>query len=71
MGMQKMEVGTMKANSPMETLMASLNIMGRDKFQEMPGRGLVGEILYPIPERSDWEDMDINMQGEFGGRVSS
>ena len=67
MGVEKLEVVTMKTNKPMQGLMASLNILGREEIREAPGRGVIGEILYPIPEKVDWADVD--MQIEFGDQA--
>lgn len=63
---QPLTSGTMKSNQAMQAVMASLNIPGRDEIQEAPERGVVGEILYVVPETVDWE---IDLQLEFGGPV--
>ena len=68
MGVEKLEAGTMKLNKPFQALMASLNLPGKDEIIEAPGRGVVGEILYRIPETVDWEDLDLKV--EFGGLAS-
>jgi RimJ/RimL family protein N-acetyltransferase len=68
MGIEKMELRTMRANKATQTLMESLDITGRDEIKEMPGVGDVAEILYTIPEKVDWEDLDTQI--EFGGRAS-
>lgn len=67
MGIRRLQAGTMKSNQAMQAVMASLNIPGRDEIQESPGRGIVGEILYEIPETVDWEEIDLQL--EFGGPV--
>lgn len=67
-GIEKMEARTVKANKPMQAVMASLKIPGRDEIKEMPGRGVVGDIVYEIPQKVSWEDFDMRV--EFGGLAS-
>ncbi|CRG89285.1 hypothetical protein PISL3812_06321 [Talaromyces islandicus] len=67
LGIKRLEAGTMKSNQAMQALMARLNIPGRDEIKEAPGRGVVAEILYDIPETVEWE---IDLQLEFGGPMA-
>jgi RimJ/RimL family protein N-acetyltransferase len=68
MGVEKLAAGTMKANKQLQAMMASLKIQGKEEGTEVPGRGVVGEIKYAIPETVGWEDLDLKV--EFGAPAS-
>lgn len=62
MGMT-IEAGTMKANGPMRGLMKSLGIAEVEEIVDIPGRGVVAELVYKIDRRALKE---IDMRVEFG-----
>ncbi|KAH8698781.1 hypothetical protein BGW36DRAFT_460630 [Talaromyces proteolyticus] len=66
-GLERLQAGTMKSNEPMRALMASLKIPERDEIQAVPGRGVVGEVLFEIPTNTEWQDLDLQVQ--FGQSV--
>jgi RimJ/RimL family protein N-acetyltransferase len=61
------EAGTMKINKPMRVLAANLGLEETDEIKEVPGRGIVAEILYKDIEREKWKDLDMKV--EFTGPV--
>jgi RimJ/RimL family protein N-acetyltransferase len=61
------EAGTMKVNKPMRALATSLGLKEKDEIKEVPGRGVVAEILYKDIAREKWKDLDMKV--EFTGPV--
>ena len=59
--------GTMKANVPMRSLAKSLGFVEREEVLEVPGRGVVAEILFEDFRQERWKDLEMNV--EFLGPV--
>jgi RimJ/RimL family protein N-acetyltransferase len=60
-------VGTMKANNLMCALAKSLGFEEREEIVDIPGRGVIAEVLFSIDHAKwrDWKDYEINI--EFKG----
>jgi RimJ/RimL family protein N-acetyltransferase len=56
--------GTMKANKPMRALAASLGLEEKEEILDIPGRGVVAELIFIIDQRR-WKDFEMNI--EFKG----
>lgn len=63
------EAGTMKHNTPMRALAKSVGLVETDEIKEMPGQGVVAEILFKNIEREKWRDLDMVV--EFKDQVAS
>lgn len=57
--------GTMKANKPMRAIAKSLDFKEREELLEVPGRGVVAEILFEGIDYKRWKDLEMNV--EFKG----
>jgi hypothetical protein len=49
----------------MRALAASLGLEETEEIKEVPGRGVVAEVLYKNIPREKWRDLDMNV--EFRG----
>jgi hypothetical protein len=56
------EAGTMKVNKPMRALATSLGLEETDEIKEVPGRGIVAEILYKDIAREKWKNLDMKVE---------
>jgi RimJ/RimL family protein N-acetyltransferase len=54
--------GTMKANLPMRAVMKSLGIEETDGVFEIPGFGVVNDILYEKINKEDWKDFEFQVE---------
>ena len=57
--------GTMLANKPMRALAATLGFTEREELLQIPGRGVVAELLFEDIDYKRWKDLDMNV--EFTG----
>jgi len=57
--------GTMLANKPMRALAASLGFTEREELLQIPGRGVVAELLFENVDYKRWKY--LNMSVEFTG----
>ncbi|KAK4074503.1 uncharacterized protein Triagg1_5099 [Trichoderma aggressivum f. europaeum] len=53
------EAGTMKYNIPMRALGKSVGLVEMEEAKELPGRGVVADILFKNIEREKWRDLDM------------
>jgi RimJ/RimL family protein N-acetyltransferase len=60
-------VGTMKANKPMRALATSLGFEEREEIVDIPGKGVIAEVVFSIDNAKwrAWKDYEINV--EFKG----
>ncbi|KAL6826294.1 hypothetical protein V8C40DRAFT_243905 [Trichoderma camerunense] len=63
------EAGTMKYNIPMRRLAKSVGLIETEENKELPGRGVVADILFKNIEREKWRDLDMVV--EFKDQVVS
>ncbi|KAM0259208.1 hypothetical protein ACHAQJ_003413 [Trichoderma viride] len=63
------EAGTMKHNTSMRALAKSVGLAETDEIKELPGKGVVAEILFKNIEREKWRDLDMVV--EFKDQVVS
>lgn len=63
------EAGTMKYNTSMRAMAKSVGLVETDEIKELPGQGVVAEILFKNIERAKWRDLDIVV--EFRDQVAS
>jgi RimJ/RimL family protein N-acetyltransferase len=53
------EAGTMKHNAPMRALAKRVGLVETDEIKEIPGQGVVAEVLFKNIEREKWRDLDM------------
>lgn len=58
---QIIEAGTMKDNTAMRALARSLGLEETDEVKEVPGRGIVAEVLFKNIPSEKWMGLDINV----------
>lgn len=63
------EAGTMKHNTPMRAVAKSVGLVETEEIKELPGQGVVAEILFKDIEREKWRDLDMVV--EFEDRIAS
>jgi len=63
------EAGTMKYNTSMRALAKSVGLVETDEIKEIPGRGVVADLLFKNIEREKWRDLDMVV--EFRDQVAS
>jgi len=63
------EAGTMKYNTPMRALAKSVGLVETDEIKEIPGRGVVADLMFKNIEREKWRDLDMVV--EFKDQVAS
>ncbi|KAL7910233.1 hypothetical protein GGI35DRAFT_360356 [Trichoderma velutinum] len=63
------EAGTMKYNIPMRRLAKSVGLVETEEIKELPGRGVVADLLFKNIEREKWRDLDMVV--EFKDQVVS
>ncbi|KAM3066983.1 hypothetical protein ACMFMG_007125 [Clarireedia jacksonii] len=63
------EAGTMKYNTSMRALAKSVGLVETDETKEIPGQGVVAEIMFKNIEREKWRDLDMVV--EFKDQVAS
>ncbi|KAL7962351.1 hypothetical protein V8C34DRAFT_270062 [Trichoderma compactum] len=63
------EADTMKYNIPMRALGKSVGLVETEEMKELPGRGVVADILFKNIEREKWSDLDMVV--EFKDQVVS
>ncbi|KAL3420329.1 hypothetical protein PVAG01_08828 [Phlyctema vagabunda] len=63
------EAGTMKYNTAMRALARSVGLVETDEVKEIPGKGVVADLLFKNIEREKWRDLDMVV--EFRDQVAS
>jgi RimJ/RimL family protein N-acetyltransferase len=63
------EAGTMKHNTSMRALAKSVGLVETEEIKELPGQGVVAEILFKDIEREKWRDVDMVV--EFKDQITS
>ncbi|GFP60293.1 hypothetical protein ACSS6W_000103 [Trichoderma asperelloides] len=63
------EAGTMKHNTSMRAMAKSIGLVETDEIKEVPGMGVVAELLFKNIEREKWRDLDMVV--EFRDQVAS
>lgn len=63
------EAGTMKYNTSMRALARSVGLTETDETKEIPGKGVVAELLFKNIEREKWRDLDMVVK--FKDQVAS
>ncbi len=63
------EAGTMKYNTSMRALAKSVGLVETDEIKEIPGQGVVAELMFKNIEREKWRDLDMVV--EFRDQVAS
>lgn len=63
------EAGTMKYNTSMRALAKSVGLVETDEIKEIPGQGVVADLLFKNIEREKWRDLDMVV--EFKDQVAS
>lgn len=63
------EAGTMKYNSSMRALAKSVGLAETDEIKELPGQGVVADLLFKDIEREKWRELDMVV--EFKDQVVS
>jgi RimJ/RimL family protein N-acetyltransferase len=53
------EAGTMKYNTSMRAMAKSVGLVETDEIKEIPGQGVVAELLFKNIEREKWRDLDM------------
>jgi RimJ/RimL family protein N-acetyltransferase len=53
------EAGTMKHNTSMRAVAKSVGLVETEEIKELPGQGVVAEILFKDIEREKWRDLDM------------
>lgn len=64
-----MEAGTMKHNTSMRAVAKSVGLVETEEIKELPGQGVVAEILFKDIEREKWRDLDMVV--EFKDPIAS
>ncbi|EHK21822.1 uncharacterized protein TRIVIDRAFT_191904 [Trichoderma virens Gv29-8] len=63
------EAGTMKYNTSMRAMAKSVGLVETDEIKEIPGQGVVAELLFKNIEREKWRDLDMVV--EFKDQIAS
>jgi len=63
------EAGTMKYNTSMRAMAKSVGLVETDEIKEIPGQGVVAELLFKNIKREKWRDLDMVV--EFKDQVGS
>jgi RimJ/RimL family protein N-acetyltransferase len=63
------EAGTMKYNTSMRAMAKSVGLVETDEIKEIPGQGVVADLLFKNIEREKWRDLDMVV--EFKDQVAS
>jgi RimJ/RimL family protein N-acetyltransferase len=63
------EAGTMKDNTSMRAMAKSVGLVETDEIKEMPGQGVVAEVLFKNIEKEKWRDLDMVV--EFRDQIAS
>ncbi|KAL7921352.1 hypothetical protein ACQKWADRAFT_296242 [Trichoderma austrokoningii] len=63
------EAGTMKHNTPMRAVAKSVGLVETEENKELPGQGVVAEILFKDIEREKWKHVDMVV--EFKDQIAS
>jgi RimJ/RimL family protein N-acetyltransferase len=63
------EAGTMEYNTSMRAMAKSVGLVETDEIKEIPGQGVVAELLFKNIEREKWRDLDMVV--EFKDQVAS
>jgi RimJ/RimL family protein N-acetyltransferase len=63
------EAGTMKYNTSMRAMAKSVGLVETDEIKEIPGQGVVAELMFKNIERETWRDLDMVV--EFRDQVAS
>ncbi|KAE8444156.1 hypothetical protein EG329_000844 [Mollisiaceae sp. DMI_Dod_QoI] len=63
------EAGTMKYNISMRAMAKSVGLLETDEIKEIPGQGIVADLLFKNIEREKWRDLDMVV--EFKDQVAS
>ena len=53
------EAGTMKYNTSMRAMAKSVGLVETDEIKEIPGQGVVADLLFKNIEREKWRDLDM------------
>jgi RimJ/RimL family protein N-acetyltransferase len=62
------EAGTMKYNTPMRAMAKSVGLVETDEIKEIPGHGVVADLLFKNIEREKWRDLEMVV--EFRDQVA-
>lgn len=63
------EAGTWKYNTSMRAMAKSVGLVETDELKELPGQGVVADLLFKNIEREKWRDLDMVV--EFKDQVES
>ncbi|KAL7896181.1 acyl-CoA N-acyltransferase [Trichoderma sp. SZMC 28014] len=63
------EAGTMKHNTSMRAVAKSIGLVETEEIKELPGQGVVADILFKDIERENWRDLDMVV--EFKDQIAS
>jgi RimJ/RimL family protein N-acetyltransferase len=63
------EAGTMKYNTSMRAMAKSVGLVETNEIKEIPGKGVVADLLFKNIEREKWRDLDMVV--EFKDQVAS
>jgi L-amino acid N-acyltransferase YncA len=63
------EAGTMKYNTATRAMAKSVGLVETDEIKDVPGKGVVADLLFKNIEREKWRDLDMVV--EFKDQIAS